>query len=46
MMKIFKLIQNETIKALKKTSSKIMIVLAILALFGAVRILKINNVIK
>lgn len=39
-MKICKLVQNETIKTLKKTSTKIMIVLAILALFGAVRFLK------
>lgn len=35
-MKIIKLIQNETIKTLKKTSTKILILLAILALLGAV----------
>lgn len=42
-MKIIKLIQNETIKTLKKTSTKILILLAILALLGAVRICKRNN---
>ena len=35
-MKIIKLIQNETIKTWKKTSTKILIILAIVALFGAV----------
>ena len=35
-MKIIKLIQNETIKTMKKTSTKILILLAILALLGAV----------
>jgi len=35
-MKMFKLIQNETIKTLKKTSTKILIILGVLALFGAV----------
>jgi len=45
-MKIIKLIQNETIKTLKKTSTKILILLAILALLGAVRICKGNNCTK
>ena len=35
-MKIIKLIQNETIKTFKKTSTKILIILAVLALLGAV----------
>lgn len=34
-MKIFKLIQNETIKTFKKTSTKILIILAILALVAS-----------
>lgn len=37
-MKIFKLTQNEMIKTWKKTSTKIMLILAILALIAAVRI--------
>ena len=45
-MKIIKLIQNETIKTLKKTSTKILILLAILALIGAVRICKRDNSFK
>lgn len=45
-MKIIKLIQNETIKTWKKTSTKILIILAIVALLGAVRIFKINCIIK
>ena len=42
-MKIIKLIQNETIKTFKKTSTKILILLAVLALLGAVRICKRYN---
>ena len=46
-MKIIKLIQNETIKTLKKTSTKILILLSILALFGAVGlanlVMSLNN---
>ena len=35
-MKIIKLIQNETIKTLKKTSTKIIIIISVLALFASV----------
>lgn len=40
-MKIIKLIQNETIKTWKKTSTKILIILSIVALFGAVGFAKL-----
>lgn len=36
-MKIFKLTENEIIKTWKKTSTKIMLILAVLALIAAVR---------
>lgn len=45
-MKMIKLIQNETIKTWKKTSTKILIVLAILSLFVSARFFKANYVIK
>ena len=35
-MKMIKLIQNETIKTFKKTSTKILILLAFLSLFAAI----------
>ena len=35
-MQIIKLIQNETIKTFKKTSTKIIIILSVLALFASV----------
>lgn len=40
-MKIIKLIQNETIKTLKKTSTKILIILSILALLASVGLAKL-----
>lgn len=40
-MKIIKLIQNETIKTFKKTSTKILVILAILSLFAAVGLAKL-----
>jgi len=40
-MKIIKLIQNETIKTWKKTSTKILIILSIVALIGAVGFAKL-----
>ncbi len=40
-MKIIKLVQNETIKTWKKTSTKILIILSIVALFGAVGFAKL-----
>ena len=36
-MKMFKLVQNETIKTFKKTSTKMLIIFAILSLIAAVR---------
>ncbi len=43
---MIKLIQNETIKTFKKTSTKILIILAILALFAAMRFFKVNYIFK
>ncbi len=43
-MKIIKLTQNEIIKTWKKTSTKILIILAILAIFASVRFRKNNYV--
>ncbi|MCI8620823.1 MAG: hypothetical protein HFJ50_03270 [Clostridia bacterium] len=40
---MLKLIQNETIKTFKKTSTKLMIIFAILALLAGVRSCKISN---
>lgn len=40
-MKMLKLIQNETIKTFKKTSTKILIILAIVSLLGAVGLAKL-----
>lgn len=40
-MKIIKLIQNETIKTFKKTSTKILVILSILSLFAAVGLAKL-----
>lgn len=40
-MKIVKLIQNETIKTLKKTSTKILIILSVVALLGSVGLSKL-----
>lgn len=40
-MKMIKLIQNETIKTFKKTSTKIMILLVVLSLFGAIGLAKL-----
>lgn len=45
-MKIIKLVQNETIKTLKKTSTKILVALAILALFGSVGLAKLITVLN
>lgn len=46
-MKIIKLVQNETIKTFKKTSTKILVILSFLAIFGAVGfanlIMSLNN---
>lgn len=42
-MKMLKLIQNETIKTLKKTSTKVMLILSVVALLGAVRTFIFSN---